>query len=370
MADTIRVGIIGANPERSWALRAHVPALAALPQYTLQAVSTSRRESAEAAARKFHAPLAFDSHTNLVTHPDVDLVVVSVKVPFHYELVMAALEAGKAVFCEWPLGNGLQEATEMAALARQKKVCTAVGLQARFAPVINRVRDLVAQGYVGKVLSTSVVGSGLAYGEFVERPNAYLLDKANGANLLTIATGHFLDAMCYCLGEFAELSATLATRRPQVTIAKTDESVLATSPDQVTVHGRLHDGAVASFHFRGGQSRGTNLLWEINGTEGDLLVTGAGGHVQMLELTLQGGHGNDTALAPLPIPQEYHWVPAETPAGLPFNVAQLYVRLASDIQKGTKLSLPFEAAVVRHRMIAAIQKAADTGERQTYLSEA
>src|SRR5262245_64275488 len=85
MADTIRVGIIGANPERSWALRAHIPALAALPQYTLQAVSTSRRESA-AAAKKFHAPLAFDTHTDLVTHPEVDLVVVSVKVPFHHEL--------------------------------------------------------------------------------------------------------------------------------------------------------------------------------------------------------------------------------------------------------------------------------------------
>jgi predicted dehydrogenase len=369
MADTIRVGIIGANPERSWALRAHIPALAALPQYTLQAVSTSRRESADAAAKKFNVPLAFDHHTDLVTHPDVDLVVVSVKVPYHHELVLAALEAGKAVFCEWPLGNGLKEAMEMAALARQKKVCTAVGLQARFAPVINRVRDLVAQGYVGTVLSTSVVGSGLAYGEVIERPNAYLLDKENGANLLTIATGHFLDAMCYCLGEFTELSATLATRRPQVKLARTDESLAATSPDQVAVQGTLRGGAVASFHFRGGQSRGTNLLWEINGVDGDLVVTGAGGHVQMLELTLQGGQGKDTTLAPLAIPEEYRWVPAETPAGFPFNVAQLYVQLASDLQKGTSLSLNFDAAVVRHRMIVAIQQAAETGERQTYLTE-
>ena len=235
MADTIRVGIIGANPDRSWALRAHIPALESLPEYTLQAVSTSRRESAEAAAKKFNAPLAFDNHSELVSHPDVDLVVVSVKVPFHHELTLAALEAGKAVFCEWPLGNGLKEAEEMTDLARQKKVCTAVGLQARCAPVINRVRDLVAEGYVGRVLSTSVVGSGLAYGEFVDPANAYLTDESNGANLLTIATGHFLDAMCFCLGEFEELGATVATRRPEVKVAKTNERLTATSPDQVAV---------------------------------------------------------------------------------------------------------------------------------------
>lgn len=370
MADTIRVGIIGANPDRSWALRAHVPALASLPQYTLQAVSTSRRESADAAAEKFEAPLAFDNHEQLVGHPDVDLVVVSVKVPHHHQLVMAALEAGKPVFCEWPLGNGLDEAREMAELARRQQVCTAVGLQARAAPVINRVRDLVAQGYVGTVLSTSVVASGLAYGEYVEPAAAYLLDRANGANLLTIASGHFLDALCYCLGEFEELGATLATRRPEVTIARTNERLPATSPDQVVVSGRLQGGAVAAVHFRGGQSRGTNLLWEINGTDGDLLVSGAGGHVQMLDLTLQGGQGADDGLAPLSIPDTYRWAPAETPPGFPLNVAQLYVQLASDMQQGTRLSVDFDAAVVRHRMIAAIQAAAETGARQTYVSDA
>lgn len=370
MADTIRVGIIGANPDRSWALRAHIPALAALPQYTLQAVSTSRRESADAAAEKFKVPLAFDNHEQLVSHPDVDLVVVSVRVPHHHQLVMAALGTGKPVFCEWPLGNGLDEAREMAELARRKQACTAVGLQARAAPVINRVRDLVAQGYVGTVLSTSVVASGLAYGEVVEPAAAYLLDRTNGANLLTIASGHFMDAMCYCLGEFEELGATLATRRPEVKIARTNGSLPATSPDQVSVSGHLQGGAVASVHFRGGQSRGTNLLWEINGTDGDLLVTGAGGHVQMLDLKLQGGQGTDTGLAPLSIPDEYRWAPAETPLGFPYNVAQLYVQLARDMQQGTHLSVDFDAAVVRHRMIEAIQTAAETGARQSYLSGA
>jgi len=98
------------------------------------------------------------------------------------------------------------------------------------------------------------------------------------------------------------------------------------------------------------------------------LVTGAGGHVQMLELSLQGAHGKDTALAPLAIPDTYRWTPPETPAGFPFNVAQLYVHLASHIRQGTSLSPTFDDAVIRHRMLAAIQTAAETGVRQTYAS--
>lgn len=131
--------------------------------------------------------------------------------------------------------------------------------------------------------------------------------------------------------------------------------------------GVLRGSAIASLHFRGGKSRGNKLLSEINGAEGDLLVSGAGGHVQMLELTLQGGRGEDAALASLSVPDEYCWVPSETPSGFPFNVAQLYVQLTSDMQEGTKLSLAFDEAIVRHYMLEAIQTAADSGVRQSYV---
>ena len=64
---------------------------------------------------------------------------------------MAVLRAGKDVFCEWPLGATLAEAEEMADLAREQSLRTAVGLQGRSDPSIRYARTFVAQGYVGEV---------------------------------------------------------------------------------------------------------------------------------------------------------------------------------------------------------------------------
>src|SRR5881296_2477067 len=168
----IRVGIIGANPDRGWAAQAHIPALKLLSNdFEITALSTTRRESAEAAGKLFGVPAAFDNHQDLVSRADVDVVAVTVKVPYHLELATAALDAGKSVYCEWPLGNGLKEAETLAALAKKKGVLAVVGLQARSAPSVAYVRDLIKQGYVGEVLSTTLIGSGMGWGPTVEPYN-------------------------------------------------------------------------------------------------------------------------------------------------------------------------------------------------------
>src|SRR5204862_1044676 len=181
--------------------------------FEITALSTTRRESADTAGKLFDVPDVFDNHHQLVNSPEVDVVAVTVKVPYHLELATAALEAGKAVYCEWPLGNGLHEAETLAALATNQAVLAVAGLQARSAPAVAYVRDLVEKGYVGEILSTTLVGSGMGWGPTVEPFNAYLNDKRNGATMLSIAVGHTADALCYCLGEVRELSATMAMRR-------------------------------------------------------------------------------------------------------------------------------------------------------------
>ncbi|PYR03339.1 MAG: oxidoreductase, partial [Acidobacteria bacterium] len=324
----MRVGIIGANPDRGWAAQAHIPALKSLlHDFEITALSTSRRESADAAGKSFGVRLAFDNHHDLVNSDAVDVVAVTVNVPYHLELTMAALEAGKAVYCEWPLGNGLNEAETLAALAKKKGVLAVAGLQARSAPSVAYVRDLITQGYVGEALSTTLIGSGMGWGPTVEPYNEYLNDKKNGATMLSIAVGHAADALCYCLGEVRELSATMAIRRKSFSLAGTDECKPMTTEDQVGVSGLLESGAAFSIHYRGGVSRGTNLLWEINGTEGDLQLTAAGGQAQIFEITVHGGKGAQFSLEVLPVAEQYQWSPPQGPST---NVALAYARFARD----------------------------------------
>ncbi len=358
----LRVGLIGATVTRGWAMASHIPALKGLPGFELAAIATSRRETADAAAKAYGVPLAFANYHEMVRHPDIDIVAVSVKVPLHHDMVVAALEAKKHVYCEWPLGRDSVEAERMAGLARRSGVQCIVGLQARGAPVVNRVKDLVAEGYVGRVLGVTMVTTSPTWGDTTDAANAYLYNRANGATLLSIPGGHSLDALCYSLGEFREVSASVISHGGEAKIAETDKRVLRTAPDQVVVNGVLQSGAVVSFHARGGMSRGTPLLWEIHGDKGDLVITG-NATIQYAELKLQGAQGGE-ALADLPIPASYRKVPSDLPTMRPYNVAQMYVELGEAIRNGRPARPGFYDAVVRHQMLEAIQKASDTGTRQ------
>ena len=104
------------------------------------------------------------------------------------------------------------------------------------------------------------------------------------------------------------------------------------------------------------------MLWEINGTEGDLQVTADGGQAQIFELTVRGGNGAQPSLAVLPVPLQYRIAPSLGPAT---NVAQAYAHFARDYREGTHLCPTFDDAVTRHRMVDAIEQAAATGQRQT-----
>jgi len=364
MGKKMGVGIIGAQPGRSWSAVAHVPALKALPDYEVVAVSTRRRESAEAAAKALGVPHAFDNAAALINHPDVDLVAVTVKVPEHKALVTAALDAGKKVFCEWPLGNGLEEAIQMRDHAKRAGVANVVGMQARCAPAVAYLRDLIAEGYVGEVLSTTLIGSGGNWGALMNEANDYTADKRNGATLLTIPFGHTIDAVCHVLGEFTEVSASTTVRRKTAKIIETGKTIPMTAEDQVMVTGTLKGGAVISAHYRGGMSRGTNLLWEINGTEGDIVATAPTGHVQIAGLTLLGGRGDQKTLAPLPVPDRYQIVPKEV-TGPALNVGQLYARFADALNGKPKNFPDFDDAVQRHKLINAIDQSVASGRRVT-----
>ena len=360
--EQIRVGIIGANANYGWSMRAHLPALLALPEYELTAVCTAHQETADESAKHYGARLAFHSYQEMVCHPDIDLVAVSVRVPLHHDMVMAALEAGKHVYCEWPLGANLAEAEEMAGLAEAKGVRHMVGLQARYDPALLRLQELLAEGYVGEVLACNMT---MFLPGLLQRgvDRAWMADRDNGANTLTIASGHAIDVLCFCVGEFQELSAQSAVQVPVWETPESTDTVDVTAPDNVLVNGVLSNGAVASVHVATVPWHGSGWRMEVYGREGTL-VASSDQMVQYAQIRLQGGLSQDRELKELPIPERLTWASGEVPLGAPFNVAQMYRRLGQAIQEGKGVQPDFHLAVRRHRMLDVIQRSSDQGMKQ------
>jgi len=353
----IGVGIIGASPSGGWAAATHVPAVQALPQYDLRAVATSRSESARHAATQWDVD-GFDDPDRLIAHPGVDLVVVAVKVPDHHELVSRAIAAGKMVFSEWPLGVDLVEAQDLAEMATAAGIPTVVGLQARFDPVVAHLRELIEHGYVGRVMATNLVGSGQAWGPVTDAARAYAFDSANGVTPLSVSAGHALDAMTFVLGDIDTTTATLGIGHRDITVAD-GTPIVSTTADQVAVTAALRSGAVASVFYRGGLSRAGDFRWEINGTDGDLLVTSPApnGNIQATELALAGGRGSDKHLTTITVPDGPGGARLHVPAR---NVAALYEAFANDLRTGTATAPSFRDAVRLHEMVDQIASGAVT----------
>jgi predicted dehydrogenase len=365
MTDRIRVGIIGASPDRGWAVTAHIPALRTLPDYEITAVGTSRAESAREAAQQFGVPHAFTDPAELAGHPDVDLVTVTVKVPAHARLIDAALAAGKHVYTEWPLALDTGEARALLATAEKAGVRHIIGVQARYSPVLNYAKQLIADGYVGRVTSvTAYVAAANGAGGQIAAASAYTLDRANGAGTVPILGGHTLDALEHLLGEITELSAHVSSQRETYTIAGTDQVVTATGPSNLLVNAALAGGAVVALHAHIGKASGGQTRVEISGTDGDLSIESygpaAGFGIQIADLRLRGARSAAEGWQDLPVAgQVGDGVPARVG-----NIAGVYAAIAEDLRTGTRNAPDFAAGLRLHRLLDTVWLAAETGTRR------
>ncbi len=361
MANKIRLGFVGANVSAHWASQSHFPALRASPDVEMTAVCTTTPASAEAARNTFGAKLAFSDYRTMVASTEIDAVVVCVRVPSHYEPTRAAIEAGKHVYTEWPLGRTSAEAEQLAALARAKGVQTAVGLQSRVSPALLYMKELLEAGYVGEVLACHVT---TMRDGALERPssNTWQRDASLGANALTIANGHVIDALRFVAGNFARVACMVTTQAKQWYETDTKRMVDVTSPDNVLVSGQLVSGAVASVHVGNVPWAGCGFRMEIYGKEGTLTATGNVSSQRGEMLRLRGAQRSH-ALRELTLPERFVHVPQSFPSGDPFNVGQMYALFAEAIRTGqTPSRLPtFDIAVDLHHFIDTIKQASDTG---------
>lgn len=362
MAKRIRLGFVGANVNSHWASQSHFPAVMKHPDVEMTAVCTTRPETAEAAKIHFGAKLAFSDYRQMVASPEIDAVAVVVRVPSHYGPTMAAIQAGKPVYTEWPLGRTTAEAEEMTNLARSKGVLAACGLQSRVSPALLYMKELIESGYVGRVLACNV---STARDGPLQRPTSrsWQRDFTLGANTLTIANGHSIDALRFVVGNFASVASLVNTQVKQWYEPDTKQTVDVTSPDNILVSGTLKSGAVASVHTTAAPWAGHGFRMEIYGTEGTLTATGNISSQRGEMLRIRGAQKSQE-LKDLPLPDKYNFVPADFPKGDPYNVGQMYAPFAQAIRTGkAPATLPlFDTAVDLHRFTDTIKQASDTGK--------
>lgn len=357
MADSVRVGLVGADASGSgWGSVAHVPALRAADGIELAAVCTSRPESA-AAAGEAYGVRSFHDVRDLAAQPDIDVVSVVVRVPKHRELVMAALEGGKHVFSEWPLGANLAEAEEMVTVANTAGVVTAVGLQGRHDPSLTYIKQLHSDGWLGRVIAVNVTMMG---GGALEHrsADAWMGVNANGANFLTIVGGHTIDAVAHCLSPFAELSASVATLVPDWYLTDTGETIEVDAPDNVAVNGVLEGGAIVSLQAGSVPFNASGWRMEIYGTEGTIIAS-TSGLPQITPITLTGARGTDL-LQELAVPDHVRGS-GRFPGGPPGNVGRAYQHMAQTIRAGRSFSPDFAHARRVHKLLDLIQQSSDEG---------
>lgn len=353
---------------------AHIPYLRTSPSYTIVALCNSSIAAGESAIKTHSLPPStktYDSAEKLAEDPDVDMVLCSVNVVDHFKLIKPALERGKIAFVEWPLGRDLAEVESMVEMGKKGGAQTIVGLQGRQSLFVGKIRELVQTGRVGKVLSSGVMAEVGSVGKQVPLKYRYFVDKEVGGNMASIFFGHFSDIFTDVLGEFKDFNALLSTQHPLVDVVagppggpqKTVETdVKKDTPDNIMVHGTLVSGAVASISMRGGRSFKDTpaIVWKIEGEKGQIIITAPA-------IALSFGHaGAEIKVYDLASDSvEVVELPEDDKADLPF-MARNPARALEAFARGEKVP-DFEDALVRHRLLDALYRSSETGEKVTYL---
>jgi predicted dehydrogenase len=355
----IQVGIVGASAQKSWAHVSHVPAINGLSGLTLAAVATRNEQSARKSAEAFGANRWFSDPLAMINHDQIDVITISVKVPAHRELVLAALNAGKAVYCEAPLGRTVAEAEEMANAVGS--LHTAIGLQGRLNPAVRRAAQLLSSGKIGRPLNARIVSTNIGFGPELPSSYDYFNKTSSGANLLTINAGHTLDSVEAVLGPIIEIDARTEILWPAVKLTDTGEESLRETADHVAVLGKTQSGAVFTADIYGGVApQDTRSSFEIRGSEAWLSLTSDHPYsFQAGDLTLKSN-------IPFVTPDE----PAVSGGfmGAAINVGEVYAHLVRDVREGTYTTPGFDHALHNARLIEAIRRAAERGERQKITS--
>lgn len=307
----LRIGFIGLSGKKGWAMKSHFTVIQNLSDYfEIVAISNSSMEASCKTIEELRLsnckPFGND-YNSFVQYDQLDMVVVSVKVTTHYNIIMDLLNfkyknpnlcTFKILLVEWALGNGLKEARNIYELCNKTNVQSVISLQGRYCPHMLLAKKLIGENRIGKINSIDVTANAGWYG--YQRPyNSpdYLYDIHSGHNMITTAFAHTIDSIQYIVGAYVQrLNAMIFNNiKQQEVIGPKDVSTGVfkpkTVPDHVLIQGSISatENIPISVSFQGGTPTNNftkNLVINIHGTKGDLKIEGNAGFPQISNLAL------------------------------------------------------------------------------------
>ncbi len=241
----------------------------------LVGVATTRVETAENAAREIGCPVWTDNYGTLLARDDVQVVDVCVPNHLHEEMVVAAARAGKHVYCEKPLAMNVAQAQRMAAAVDKAGVKGQVTFNFRFIPAVIRARQLMAEGFTGRVFSFHARYHRSSYIS-PQKPLSWRLSREiSGGGALFDLGSHVLDLVHFLLGEVTEVQATMETLIKERPLAKGSTEMGQVDVDDLDlIQLRLADGALGTVEVsRMGTGATNDLQVQVFGELGALRLS-------------------------------------------------------------------------------------------------
>jgi predicted dehydrogenase len=204
---TIRIGIIGSGFARS----TQIPGFRNCQDARVVAIASAHRERADEVAREFAIDRVEDDWRALVARDDIDLVSIVTPVATHFEMTLAALDAGKAVLCEKPMAMNAGEALRMTERAREAGVLALIDHELRFLTGRVKLHELLRRGDIGKVRHVRLILRADSRAD-QDWPWNWWSDIKQGGGALGAIGSHTIDGFRWLLGaEVADVFCNLAT---------------------------------------------------------------------------------------------------------------------------------------------------------------
>jgi predicted dehydrogenase len=262
-------GFMGKSHAFAFGAVAQVFDLPLKPELTVLADRSD--DIAKATARQLGFARSTGDWKNLVTDPAVDVVAITAPNAFHKPIALAALQAGKAVYCEKPLATNLADAKEMADAAKKSRNVTVVGFNYLKNPIIGLAREIVTSGEIGELTAFRGIHAE-DYMVDPQAPHSFRTDPDGGGVLMDLGS-HIVSLARHMVGPILEVSA--ATGIMHKTRPSPSGPKPVTIDDHSHVIARFANGALGTITANWvSPGRKMQLEFELIGTRGSLVFSG------------------------------------------------------------------------------------------------